>query len=66
MVKYKCTYMEVNNDRSSLNFGMLVERVKKFPTFSEAVNFSRVVANSTINMVGRPVIEEVNMAGHKD
>jgi hypothetical protein len=66
MVKYKCTYMEVNNDRNSQNFGMLVEHVKKFPTFFEAVDFSRVVANSTINMVGRPVIEEVNMAGHKD
>jgi hypothetical protein len=58
--------MEVNNDRNSQNFGMLVERVKKFPTFFEAVDFSRVVANSTINMVGRPVIEEVNMAGRRD
>lgn len=66
MFQYKCTYMEVNNDRSSMNFGLLTERVKKFPTFSEAVNFSRVIANTTINMVGRPVIEEVDMAGKRD
>jgi hypothetical protein len=58
--------MEVKNDRKSKNFGMLMERVKKFPTFAEAVSFSRVIANTSINMVGKPVIEEVNMAGHKD
>lgn len=66
MFQYKCTYLEVNNDRKSKNFGMLMERVKKFPTFAEAVSFSRVIANTSINMVGKPVIEEVNMAGHKD
>ena len=66
MFQYKCTYMEVNNDRGSKNFGLLMERVKKFPTFAEAVNFSRVIANTSINMVGRPVVEEVNMAGRRD
>lgn len=63
MFQYKCTYLEVNNDRTSKNFGMLMERVKKFPTFAEAVSFSRVIANTSINMVGRPIIEEVEKRG---
>jgi hypothetical protein len=60
MFVYKCTYSEVNNKLGSKNYGFLVEHVKKFPTFTEAVNFSRMVANTNTNMVGRPVIEEVS------
>lgn len=59
MFKYKCTYAEVDSNRTSKNYGMLVERVRKFPTFAEAVNFSRIIANTNNSMVGRPLIEEV-------
>lgn len=60
MFKYKCTYSEMNSKLGSDNYGLLVERVKKFNTFAEAVNFYRVVANTSTNMVGRPIIEEVS------
>lgn len=59
MTQFKCIYTEVNDDRKSKNYGMLVERVKKFPTFAEAVTFSRRVANTGMHIVGRPIIEEV-------
>jgi hypothetical protein len=58
MVGYKCTYVEVNNDRGSKNFGFLIERTKRFAMFNEAVDFARKISNTSINMVGRPVIEE--------
>jgi hypothetical protein len=58
MVKYKCTYTEVNNDRASKNFGFLVERTKRFTFFNEAADFARKISNTSINMVGKPVIEE--------
>jgi len=63
MVKYKCTYMEVNNDRGSQNFGMLVERTKRFTFFNDAVDFARKISNTSINMVGKPLIEEDS--GHR-
>ena len=36
MTKFNCIYTEVNDNRQSKNYGLLVERVKKFPTFAEA------------------------------
>lgn len=59
MSAYRCVYLEVNNDRGSSNFGYLVERKKKFDTFPEAVNFSRAISNTCINIVGKPIIEEI-------
>jgi len=58
MAQFKCIYTEVNDDRKSKNYGLLVERVKKFPTFAEAVTFSRRIANTSVHTVGRPIIEE--------
>ena len=60
MTAYKCTYMEVNKERGSATFGYLVERVRRFDTFPEAVQFSRAMSNTTINMVGKPIIEEID------
>lgn len=60
MFEYKCTYTERDAKPGSKNYGFLVERVKKFSTFAEAVNFSRMVANTSTNMIGRPIIEEVS------
>jgi hypothetical protein len=64
--KYKCTYFEVNRDRNSKDYGLLVQRTKKFPGFNDAVNFARLVSNTNINSVGRPIVEEINMTGNKD
>lgn len=60
MIGYKCTYFEVNNDRASKNFGFLVERTKRFTFFNDAVDFARKISNTSINMVGKPVVEEDN------
>lgn len=65
-VQYKCTYFEVNRDRAHKNYGLLVKRTKKFPLFNQAVDFARLVSNTNINTVGRPIVEEVNKSGHKD
>ena len=59
MSAFRCVYLEVNNDRSSSNFGYLVERRKKFDTFPEAVKFSRAIANTCIKVIGKPIIEEI-------
>jgi len=59
MSAFRCVYFEVNNDRRSSNFGYLVERKKKFATFPEAVKFSRAIANTCVNVVGKPIIEEI-------
>ena len=59
MLVYKCTYSEVNDQVGTNNYGYLVDRVMNFYTFADAVSFSRMVANTSTNMVGRPIIEEV-------
>jgi hypothetical protein len=66
MTKYKCTYFEVDRDQNSKNFGLLLKRTKRFTFFNEAVDFARRVSNTNINSVGRPIVEEINMSGHKD
>jgi hypothetical protein len=66
MLKYKCTYFEVDHNQGSKNFGLLVKRTKQFPFFNEAVDFARRVSNTSINVVGRPLIEEVSRQGRKD
>jgi len=59
MAQYKLVYSEVNNDRTSKNFGYEIEQVKKFHSLNEAVEFSRMLANTNINMRGKPIIEEI-------
>jgi hypothetical protein len=66
MVKYKCTYFEVNKDQKSKNFGLLVQRTKRFTFFNDAVDFARLVSNTNINAVGRPLVEEVKATKQKD
>ena len=56
---FKITYSVVDNDRKSNDFGLLIDKVKRVASFEEAVNFSRVVANTSVNLVGKPIIEEI-------
>jgi hypothetical protein len=49
---YKCLYEEVIKDEG----GFLKKKSKKFATFMDAVNFSRMIANTNINIIGKPVI----------
>lgn len=60
MSAYKCTYMEVNTDKSSMTFGYAIEQTKQFNSLPEAVRFSRMISNTCINIVGRPIIEEIS------
>ena len=56
---FKITYSVVDNDRRSCDFGLLVDVVKRVSSFEEAVTFTRIVANTSINLVGKPIIEEI-------
>jgi len=58
-IAYKCTYTEIEKDRTSKNFGMLVEHTQRFSFFNDAVDFARKISNTSVSMVGRPIIEEV-------
>jgi len=49
---YKCSYQEVMKDSG----GILKNKSKHFATFMDAVKFSRMIANTNINIVGKPVI----------
>jgi pterin-4a-carbinolamine dehydratase len=57
MNAYKCTYNEVNRKLGTKKYGQLMQRTRKFDTFSEAVTFTRTIATTNLNMVGKPVIE---------
>lgn len=61
MIAYTCTYTEINRkDSYKYNYGVPIQRVKKFDTFADAVRFSRMVSNTNINVLGKPVIEEIS------
>jgi len=49
-------YTEVDRKLGTKTYGQLVERAREFPTFSEAVSYSRLIMNTNVNMIGKPVI----------
>jgi hypothetical protein len=49
---YKCSYEEIVTEWG----GFLKKRSKKFSSFRDAVDFSRMIANTNINIIGKPVI----------
>jgi len=55
----KVTYSEIVKNPNPYVKGTLVERTKNVSSLKEAVNFSRYIAN-TANIVGKPVIEEID------
>lgn len=57
MSAYKCIYSEVNRKLGTKDYGLLVQRTRKFETLREAVSYSRAISNANVNMVGRPIIE---------
>lgn len=56
MIKVKYSEIVRESDRK---LGKLVERSKSCGSITEAVNFSRYIAN-TANIAGKPVIEETD------
>ena len=54
---YKLTYNVRDNDRSSNNFGLIIQKIIKFNDFNEAVRQSRLIANTHVNLIGMPVID---------
>jgi hypothetical protein len=55
MNAYKLTYDIKEDNVNSKNYGYIISKTKRFETFVEAVEYSRVIAN----LVGKPVIEGV-------
>jgi hypothetical protein len=54
---YKLTYNVRDHDRSSNNFGLIIQKILKFNDFNEAVRQSRLIANTNVNLIGMPVID---------
>lgn len=57
MAQYKVTYNIRENDRNSNNFGRIIEKIIKFNDFNEAVRESRLIANTNMNLIGKPIID---------
>lgn len=55
--KFKLTYTVRDTDVGSKNYGMLLNKSATFKNFSEAVRQGRYIANTTINIIGKPVID---------
>jgi hypothetical protein len=55
----KVIYSEVVKDFPSYSRPSVVERTKTFNTISEAVQFSKYIANTT-HVVGKPLIKDAD------
>lgn len=53
----KVTYSEIIKGQDG-NLGNLIERTRNVDTLTEAVNFSRYIAN-TVNLIGKPIVEDI-------
>lgn len=56
---YRVVYEEVEDNTRSKNYGFLVRKTKRFSTLEDAVQFYRVMANTNMNVIGSPIIEEL-------
>lgn len=56
MQECKLVYNIRTNDKGSDNFGLIVQKTLSFETFSDAVIHSRIIANTNMNLVGKPTI----------
>jgi hypothetical protein len=53
---YKVIYNVVDKDIASKNYGYMTEKVLKFKSYAEADYNQRIIANTTPNLVGLPVL----------
>jgi len=54
---YKLIYTLRNDDFDSKNFGRLTNKTVQFASFTEAVQHSRFLVNTHINLVGMPIVD---------
>jgi hypothetical protein len=55
--RFKVSYTIKDMDNTSINFGYIIDRDKKFDNFKSAVNFIRQLKTETL--IGKPVLEKV-------
>ena len=56
MQEYKLVYSVRTNTKDSDKFGLIVQKTLNFESFSDAVAQSRIIANTNMNLVGKPTI----------
>ena len=54
---YKIIYNVVDKDVMSDNYGYLIEKVLKCNSYADADRKQRIIANTTPNLVGLPIID---------
>ena len=55
--KYKLMYTVYNDNVDSKDYKCLVNKIVEFGSFKEAVQYSRFIVNTHINLFGQPVID---------
>mgnify|MGYP003704882113 FL=1 len=55
--KCKLTYTLYNENVDSKDYKCLINKVVEFDSFKEAVQYSRFIVNTHINLLGQPVID---------
>lgn len=56
--QYRVTFLQKVTDSASPDYGYAVEKSIKFMSFNAAHSFIRSL--TSVNLVGKPVIEEIN------
>ena len=56
MQECKLVYSVRTNTKDSDKFGLIVQKTLNFESFSDAVAQSRIIANTNMNLVGKPTI----------
>jgi len=60
--RFKVVYNVKHNDKSHDKYGMLMQRINRFQSFTEAVNFVRYLNKAMekdITVIGKPVVEHI-------
>ena len=58
--RFKVVYNVKHNDKSHDKYGVLIQRTNRFDSFTDAINFVRMLGNkvdNSVTVVGKPVLE---------
>jgi hypothetical protein len=60
--RFKVVYNVKHTDKSHDKYGVLLQRTTRFHSFTDAVNFVRLIGNKMdkdVTVVGKPILERI-------
>jgi hypothetical protein len=62
ITRFKVVYNVKHTDKSHDKYGFILQRTNRFQSFTEAVNFARLIQtqyHNDVTLIGKPILEQI-------